>query len=115
MEIKIVKGQISKAEVEAMARAIFGDYVKAAVDVEQGIAAFGAGLHADEEAKLLELGSKQENLWGINLYPGKARSEWIEFDSMINVRPSQNNLSRNVEDPEIRRRIQEILDALVSE
>ena len=98
-----------------MAHAIFGDYVKAVVDVSQRIAAFGGGLHADEEAEMLQQGSRQEDLWGINLYPAKSRSGWIEFDSMINVRPSQNNPSRNVEDPEIRRLIQEVIDALIGE
>ncbi len=63
---------------------------------------------------LLEQGSRQEDLWGINLYPGKSPEEWTEFDSLINVRPSRGNRSRGVEDPAIRVKILEIIGNLVS-
>lgn len=112
--IKIVKDTISIQELGKMAEELFGDYVKAVVDVEQNIAAFGGELHADEEAELLQEGSKQENLWGINIYPDKSRDEWIEFDSMINVRPSQNNRSRTVESEEIRDKIGKIINKMLS-
>ena len=82
-----------------MAREQFGDMVKAVVDVEQGIMAIGGELHADEEAVLLDQGSRQADLWGINLYPDAAAVRALEFDSMINVRPAQGNRSRSVEDP----------------
>jgi len=70
-----------------MAKQQFGDMVKAVVDVTQGIMAIGGELHSDEEAVLLDQGSLQRDLWGINLYPEQPAQEWIEFDSMINVRP----------------------------
>jgi hypothetical protein len=114
MEIKIVQDSISKSELEAMAQELFGDFVKAVVDVEQKIAAFGGELHADVEAKLLEEGSKQENLWGINIYPDRTREERIEFNSMINIRPSQGNRSRNVEDKEIQAEIRKVINKLIS-
>ena len=57
--------------------------------------------------------SKQEYLWGINIYPGKPQADRIEFDSMINVRPSQQNRSRGVENPEIRTRILRVVEGLV--
>ena len=60
--------------------------------------AIGGELHSDEEALLLEDGSAQADIWGINRYPAKAGDSWIEFDSMFNVRPSQGNRSRRVED-----------------
>ncbi len=73
-------------------------------------------MHADEERMLLEKGSEQENLWGINLYPELYGSNnWIEFDSMINVRPGQGNRSRGVEGEAIRKRIIEIVNELVRE
>jgi hypothetical protein len=73
-------------------------------------------LHSDEENLLLKKGSKQQNIWGINLYPDKYPSEdWLEFDSMINLRPSFNNFSRGVDDPKIRKKIVEIVNKLVSE
>jgi hypothetical protein len=63
---------------------------------------------------LLDEGSKQADLWGINLYPADYGDlQWIEFDSMINVRPSRGNRSRSVEDPAVRDRIVELVDRLV--
>ena len=112
--IKIVKDTISLRELQTMSKELFGDYVKAVVDVAQGIAAFGGELHADEEAELLEQGSRQEDLWGINLYPEKSKNEWIEFDSMINVRPSQGNRSRNVESEELREKVRKIINEMIS-
>ena len=70
-------------------------------------------LHADEEALLLENGSLQENLWGINIYPELEDPERIEFDSVINIRPSQGNLSRGVDDPVIRERIVQAVSGLL--
>ena len=75
--------------------------------------AIGGELHADEEAVLLEQGSRQADLWGINLYPDQSPTELIEFDSMINVRPLQHNRSRSVDDPSVRQQIQEIVGRLV--
>ena len=87
--------------------------VKAVVDVEKEVMAVDAELHSDEEAALLEEGSSQENLWGINLYPEFLDDNFVEFDSMINLRPSQNNRSRDVEDPRIREKILKIVNNLV--
>jgi hypothetical protein len=94
---------------------LFGDMVKAVVDVEKRIMAVGAELHADEEAFLLERNSRQEDLWGINLYTDRAISEIVEFDSMINIRPRQKNRSRGVEDLSIRERIIGIVEELVQQ
>jgi hypothetical protein len=96
-----------------MAAAQFGDFVKAVVDVEHGVMAIGGELHADEEALLLEQGASQAGLWGVNLYPDRPAPELIEFDSMINVRPSQANRSRGVEDVAVQQRIREIVGRLV--
>jgi len=115
MEIKIVRTSITKAELNEMAKQQFGDMVKAVVDVEQGVMAIGGELHSDEEAVLLDQGSAQKNLWGINLYPDQPIAEWIEFDSMINVRPSGGNRSRNVEQAEIREAITAIVNRLAKE
>ena len=75
--------------------------------------AVGGDFHADEEAFLLERGSSLMNLWGINLYFDLAAPEMVEFDSVINIRPSQNNRSRGIEDPGVRARIVEIVVGLV--
>ena len=113
MLIKIIKDKISKAELAEIAKNQFGDLVKAVVDIEKEIMAIGGELHADAEALLLEQDSRQEDLWGINIYPAKSESEWIEFDSMINIRPSQKNLSRGVEDQNIQKKIKDVITKLV--
>ena len=114
--MRIVTDRISIGELRSMAEKLFGNFVKAVVDIEKKAMAVDAGLHADEEALLLKEGSEQENLWGINLYPGLFGStDWIEFDSMINLRPGQGNRSRGVEDEATRNRITEIVNELVEE
>lgn len=113
MSIKIIRDKISKAELAEIAKNQFGDLVKAVVDIGREIMAIGGELHADEEALLLEDGSKQEYLWGINLYPDKTESEWVEFNSMINIRPSQKNYSRSVEDQEAKSKIIDVIRKLV--
>ena len=111
--MKLVTQPISLRTLRQLALAQFGNLVKAVVDVEKGTMVIDAELHADEEAFLLKQGSKQEDLWGINLYPEKSGDELIEFDSMINLRPSANNLSRSIDDPQIRQDISQIIDRLV--
>jgi hypothetical protein len=111
--ITIVRHALSRAELRRLAEAQFGDFLKAVVDVGRDLMAIGGELHADEEAALLEDGARQEDLWGINLYPDHPGDELIEFDSMINVRPSRRNRSRGVEDAAIRERIVEIVGRLV--
>lgn len=88
--------------------------VKAVVDLARGIMAVGGSMHADEEQLLLESGSMQENLWGINIYPEQDKDAWIEFDSMINLRPWQGNRSRGVESEAIRTQIKAAVDKLVT-
>jgi len=83
------------------------------LDIEQEIMFVDAEMHADEEMQLLENGSKQDNLWGINLYPEETGDDFIEFDSMINVRPRQNNRSRSVESEELQEKIRSIVLKLV--
>lgn len=112
-DIKIIKEKISLKELKEIAKERFGDMVKAVVDIEQQVMAIGGQLHSDEEAMLLEQGSKQENLWGINLLVEQDKDSWIEFDSMINLRPRQNNRSRSVENRQIQEKIIEIVNKLV--
>lgn len=100
-------------ELRSMAAGRFGDMVKAVVDLERGIMLLDAEMHADQEAEFLAGGSVQRDLWGINLYPDLPESEWLEFDSMINLRPSFGNASRGVDDPAIRKRIAELVQKVV--
>jgi hypothetical protein len=113
MPIQVLNAPITLKELRRLATDQFGDFVKAVVDVGRSVMAIGGELHADEEAALLEEGARQADLWGINLYPDLPAAEMIEFDSMINIRPSQSNRSRGVEDPATRRQIQVIVERLV--
>jgi len=104
--MKTVDTTINIPELSAMAEKMYGNFVKAVVDLHKNVLIVDAEMHADEEQELLEQGSKQNDLWGINLYPYKfGTDDFIEFDSMINIRPRQQNMSRGVNNPEIREQI----------
>ena len=110
--LRIIQDAIDRSTLLALAPEL-GDMVKAVVDVERAVLAIGGEMHADEEAALLDDGSRQADLWGINLYSAEAGAEWIEFDSMGNVRPSRGNRSRDVEDPSIRDAIRRVVAPLI--
>lgn len=110
---RLVRDRISRTDLARLAEDQFGDWIKAVVDVSRGIMAIAGDLHADDEATLLADGSRQQDLWGINLYPLESGEDWIEFDSMINLRPSQGNRSRGVDDERTRGRIREVVESLV--
>jgi len=105
---------IKLSELSDMAKKMYGDLVKAVADTEKNIIVVDAELHVDEEQMLLESGSKQRNLWGFNLYPKRfGTDKFIVYDSMINIRPSQQNTSRSVENEEIREQIKAIVAKVV--
>ena len=106
----MITGTMPLDGLKKMAADRFGDLVKAVVDVDREIVAVDAELHADLEAYLLQEGSSQEHLWGINLYPEVPGDDWIEFDSMINIRPGRGNRSRGVEDGALRNRLIRIVN-----
>lgn len=110
-----ITDKISLNELKKMMPNFFGDLVKAVIDIERNLIALDAQLHVDLELLLLQSDSKQNDLWGINFYPDLfGENDFIEFDSMINIRPSHNNRSRNVESEEIRKKILEIVKNAVS-
>lgn len=113
MRTLLVTEPISIVHLRETGEELYGDMVKAVVDVQKEVMAVGAELHADEEAFLLERNSQQENLWGINLYTDRELTEMVEFDSMINIRPRHNNRSRYVEDANVRANIIRIVQKLV--
>lgn len=118
MEIKIVKKEelITKEELKQMAEQAFGNLVKAVVDVEQEIMAVGGEFHADEEVLLMEREkSKREHTWGINLRFDKAGEDWIEFDSIINLKPVFGNRTRGIDDQKTKEKIIKIVNELVKE
>lgn len=113
-DIVIVREQISLDELARLTERMDGDLVKAVVDTRRGIMAVGARFHAELEAALLDDGSQQTDVWGINLYPARYdRFEWLEFDSVINLRPRHGNRSRSVDDPRVSAEIALIVARLV--
>ena len=111
--MRIISQPIQKSELEALLPGYFGDMIKAVVDVQKSIIGLDAELHADIEKELLQQGSEQADLWGINLYPEMDGEDFIEFDSLINIRPYQGNRSRDVQDPVVRKRIVEVVNTLI--
>ncbi len=112
---KFIERSIAKAELLPLELKGHVSLVKAVVDVKRRVMIAGTSMHSDAESLLLEQGSEQADLWGINLYLKKSQGEWIEYDSMINLRPWQDNDSRGVDDPTIRQKIREIVNCLVEE
>jgi len=110
--MKLITKPIHIDELKKIADKKFGNLVKAVVDVEKKVMVVDAAMHADEEAYLIKKGSLQDNVWGINLYPGQ-EEDFIEFDSIINLRPKLDNLSRAVEDPKLQERIKFIVNSLI--
>jgi hypothetical protein len=112
-DIVLVESPLDAGALRRLVAAHFEDMVKYVVDVARGVAAVGGELHADEEALLLEHGSRQQDLWGANYYPGKGPEDCIEYTSLINIRPAQGNRGMLIEDGALRERVREITFALI--
>ncbi len=112
-DVVLVERCLDAAELRRLVAAHFEDMVKYVVDVQRGVAAVGGELHADEEAVLLEQGSRQDDLWGANYYPGKGEAGCIEYTSLINIRPARGNRSMVIEDEGVRARVREITFDLI--
>ena len=109
----IIDKPVPRQEIINLQDNFFGDMVKAVVDVRREVIAVDSELHADLEKIMLEDCSCQPDLWGINIYPEMEGEDYIEFDSMINIRPYQGNPSRDVLDPEVRRQIVDVVNKLI--
>jgi hypothetical protein len=111
--MQILTEKISREQLKELAANTFVDMIKCVADVNRGLLAVDAELHADLEFMLLEQGSEQEFLWGFNLYPDETGDDFIEFDSLINIRAWQGNRSRDVEDESVRKQIKELVSKFV--
>ena len=112
--MQILQQTISISELKELAQNIFGDMIKCVADVKRGLLAVDADLHADLERLLLEDGSAQEDLWGFNLWVEEEGEDFIEFDSLINIRSWQGNPSRGIENPEVQKAIKSIVDKFIT-
>lgn len=115
MEIRIVKDKISLAEVEALAENWYGEMVKAVADLENGILAIGGEFHSEGAELLFKNGAKNENIWGFNIYPAKSRNEWLEFNSLVNIKPLASNRSMEIESQDIKNKIIEIVGKIIND
>ena len=111
--MQILQKSITRAELAALAENTFGDMIKCVADVKLRLLAVDAELHADLERLLLENGSAGEDLWGFNLYPEEEGEDFIEYDSLINIRSWQNNPTRDVRNPDIREAIKQIVEQFI--
>src|SRR3989338_6931965 len=113
-ELHLIEKPITKEELKKIAEERFGDLVKGAVDIEQGIMVLGGEFHMDENVFLHEQRqSKSDNVWGINLYPDKDGDNMLEFDSVINIKSNLGNRSRGIDDPKVQEKIREIVGKLI--
>ena len=112
--MKIISEPISKKEILKKYNHFFKNMIKAVVDLKKEVIALDGELHADLEELLIENNSKQEDLWGINLYPKKPLKERIEYTALINIRPSQNNSGMEVESAKVRKKIEKIVNKLIN-
>ena len=113
MNIEIIRKKISSQELKEIAKDNYGNMIKGVVDIQLEIIALGGELHADAEAILLQKGSNQQHLWGVNIYLDKSNDERIEYTSFINIRPSQNKRSLEIKDIGLKAKIRKIIDSLI--
>lgn len=109
MKIHIIRQHAKEKEIREMLEEL-ETYIKLAVDVERNILAGGGEYHADCEEVLLEDGSRQEDIWGADWYPDSMK---VEFGALINIRPHQENRGMEIEDPELRAKIETIIRRLL--
>ena len=103
--IHIIRERATAEQVQEMLEALQTD-IKLAVDVHRRIVAGGGGMHADCEAALLEDGSEQADVWGADWLPNTKK---VRFESMINIRPRQQNRSAYIEDQARRATVEQIV------
>ena len=111
--MQILQQPISRAKLRTLAQNTFGDMIKCVADIRLDLLSLDADFHADLEQMLLKNGSAQENLWGFNLWVEEAGEDFIEYDSLINIRSWQGNPSRDVLDPEVREKIRQIVEQFI--
>jgi len=111
--ITIIEERIERLELARLVAAFFVDMVKIVVDVQRQVVAVGGELHADAEQLLLEQGSRQADLWGANYYPGRGAEECLEYTALINIRPSQDNPSMEIQNAETREKVRSMVERLI--
>lgn len=111
--IKIIKDQISLEDLQILAKEFYGNMIKGVADIERRVVAFGGEYHMEANMMLIEDGSSQANLWGFNVYFKKPREDWLEYISLINIRPAAGNFDMMIGDEQIRNKVKEIVNSKI--
>jgi hypothetical protein len=111
--IAIAASRIPPEDLRRLVAAWFGDMVKIVVDVRRGVVAAGGELHADAEALLLDQGSRLEDLWGANYFPGLGPERCVEFTALINIRPGQGNRSMEIQSQDVRDQVRQLVEGVI--
>lgn len=111
--VKILQQKISQAELFEIAKKGYGSVVKIAIDIEREKIALGGEFHSDCEAMLVKNGSEPVNIWGANVYSDRPEKERLEFIALINIRPTFNNRSMEIQDTALKGKIQRIVDKFI--
>lgn len=113
MNIKIVKDKISTEELEAIGQEFYQSIIKGVVDIEKQIVAFGGEYHIDASEILINNGSSQNDVWGFNIVFDRPKDSWIEYISLINIRPQVGNLDMEVQDKALREKMKNIINSKI--
>lgn len=109
MGIEIVRTTVSRKQLTEIAKEYYEDIIKGVVDINREVVALGGEMHADAEEGLLNDGSQLRDLWGFNLLLDELKENCLVYESFINIRPGDNNKSLEVQDPEIRKQMMQII------
>ncbi|MBI4155786.1 MAG: hypothetical protein HY507_00965 [Candidatus Zambryskibacteria bacterium] len=114
MNIVIISDTITIDELKKIAKEFYVTMIKGVVDIKKEVIAFGGQYHIDANAVLTEKGSQQQDVWGFNVNFIKPKEEWIEYNSLINIRPLQENYDMEVLDEDIRRKMKKIINSKIT-
>lgn len=107
--LQILRTKATKEKIKSAAVDLQG-YIKIVVDIDRKILSAGGERHVDGEQMLLTDGSHQQNLWGGGF---DTDSKEIDYNSMINLRPSDQNPSREILSAEIRQSFDTIVKMIL--
>jgi hypothetical protein len=113
MDIRIVENTITVEELKKLAKVFYVTMIKGVVDIKREVLAMGGEYHVDANKKLIEMGSEQNNIWGFNIHFDKSKEDWIEYHSLINIRPLSGNRKMNIEDKALRDKMREIINSKI--
>ena len=109
MAVEIIREEIGKEQLHTIASEYYEDLIKGVADTKRGIIALGGEMHVDAEEVLLENGSDQSDLWGFNILLDADKEDCLVYESFINIRPRDGNAALEVQSPDIRNQMKEII------